>query len=39
MVTHLDVSETQCRQAAKVIRETAGRLASGKKSAKELAAR
>ena len=36
MVTHLDVSEAQCRQAAKIIRETAGRLASGKKSAKEL---
>ena len=29
MVTHLDVSEAECRQAAKIIRETAGRLASG----------
>ena len=36
MVTHLDVTESQCRQAAKIIRETAGRLASGKKIAKEL---
>jgi threonine aldolase len=36
MVTHLDVSEAQCRQAAKIIRETAERLASGQKSAKEL---
>jgi threonine aldolase len=36
MVTHLDVNEDQCRQAAKVIRETATRLASGKKSAKQL---
>src|SRR5262245_32805571 len=36
MVTHLDVNEAQCRQAATIIRETAGRLASGKKSAKEL---
>ena len=36
LVTHLDVTEAQCRQAAKIIRETAGRLASGKKSAKEL---
>ena len=36
LVTHLDVTEAQCRQAAKIIRETAGRLASGQKSAKEL---
>jgi threonine aldolase len=36
MVTHLDVSDAQCRQAATIIRETAGRLASGNKSAKEL---
>src|SRR5437764_167888 len=36
LVTHLDVSEAQCRQAAKTIRETAGRLASGQKLAKEL---
>jgi len=36
MVTHLDVNEAQCVQAGKIIRETAGRLASGKKSAKEL---
>jgi threonine aldolase len=36
MVTHLDVSEAQCVQAGKIIRETASRLASGKKSAKEL---
>ena len=39
LVTHLDVTEAQCIQAAKTIRETAGRLASGKKTAaKELAA-
>ncbi|HEX5104579.1 MAG TPA: GntG family PLP-dependent aldolase, partial [Pirellulaceae bacterium] len=36
LVTHLDVSESQCRQAATILRETASRLASGKKSAKEL---
>lgn len=36
LVTHLDVSEAQCVQAAKIIRETAGRLASGKRLAKEL---
>jgi len=36
LVTHLDVTEAQCRQAAKILRETAGRLASGQKSAKEL---
>jgi threonine aldolase len=36
MVTHLDVSETQCKQAAKIIRESAERLAGGKKSAREL---
>jgi len=36
LVTHLDVSEAQCKSAAKLIRETAGRLASGQKSAKEL---
>ena len=36
LVTHLDVSETQCRQAAKILRETAGRLAGGHKTAKEL---
>jgi len=36
LVTHLDVSEAQCRQAAKILRETAGRLAGGHKSAKEL---
>ena len=36
LVTHLDVSEAQCRQAATILRETAGRLASGKKTAKEL---
>ena len=36
LVTHLDVSEAQCRQAAMIIRETAGRLASGQKAAKEL---
>lgn len=36
MVTHLDVSEDQCRRAAKIITETAGRLVNGKKSAKEL---
>jgi threonine aldolase len=39
LVTHLDVTEAQCIQAAKIIRETANRLASGKKTAaKELAA-
>ena len=36
MVTHLDVTESQCVQAAKVVRETAGRLANGQKAAKEL---
>ena len=36
LVTHLDVSESQCRQAATILRETAGRLASGQKTAKEL---
>jgi threonine aldolase len=36
MVTHLDVTEPQCRQAAQIIRQTADRLASGKKSAKHL---
>jgi threonine aldolase len=36
MVTHLDVSEAQCVQAAKIIRESAERLAGGKKTAKEL---
>jgi threonine aldolase len=36
MVTHLDVTEPQCRQAAQTIRETATRLASGHKSAKQL---
>ncbi len=36
MVTHLDVTEAQCRRAGQIIVETAGRLASGKKSAKEL---
>jgi threonine aldolase len=36
LVTHLDVTDAQCRQAAKTLRETAGRLANGQKSAKEL---
>jgi hypothetical protein len=36
MVTHLDVTEPQCRQAAQTIRQTADRLATGKKSAKQL---
>ena len=36
MVTHLDVTEAQCRQAATILRETAGRLASGKRTAKQL---
>ena len=36
MVTHLDVNESQCKQAARVIRETAEQLAGGKKSAREL---
>ena len=35
LVTHLDVSEAQCRQAAKVLLDTVARLASGKKTAKE----
>src|SRR5439155_8045645 len=28
LVTHLDVTDAQCRQAARIIRETAGRLAT-----------
>jgi threonine aldolase len=36
LVTHLDVTEAQCSQAAKIIGETAQRLAGGKKSAKQL---
>jgi threonine aldolase len=36
MVTHLDVTEAQCTQAAKIIRQTADRLAGGKRTAKEL---
>ena len=36
LVTHLDVTEAQCRQAAKILLETVSRFASGKKSAKEL---
>jgi threonine aldolase len=36
MVTHLDVNEGQCRQAGRIIVETAGRLASGRKSKVEL---
>jgi threonine aldolase len=36
LVTHLDVTEAQCRQAVTMLRETAGRMASGKKTAKEL---
>src|SRR6476619_4610985 len=36
VVTHLDVTDAQCRQAAKIIRETADRLTSGKKTAKQL---
>lgn len=36
LVTHLDVNEAQCCEAAKIIRQTAERLTSGKKSAKEL---
>jgi threonine aldolase len=36
MVTHLDVTEAQCTEAAKIIRETATRLTSGQKSAKQL---
>lgn len=35
-VTHLDVSEAQCRQAAKIVRETADRTSKGTKVAKEL---
>jgi threonine aldolase len=36
MVTHLDVNEAQCQRAGQIIVETAGRLASGKKSKVEL---
>jgi threonine aldolase len=36
MVTHLDVSQAQCQQAARVIGETAERLAGGKPIAREL---
>jgi threonine aldolase len=36
LVTHLDVTEAHCRQAAKLIREIAGRLATGQRSAKQL---
>lgn len=36
MVTHLDVSEAQCKQAAKVIREVAEKMAGGKRVAREL---
>jgi threonine aldolase len=36
LVTHLDVTESQCRQAAQIIRQTTDRLIAGKKSAKQL---
>jgi threonine aldolase len=36
LVTHLDVSESQCRQAGQILQATAGRLARGEKSAVEL---
>lgn len=36
MVTHLDVSEQQCRQAAKLLVQTAEKLAAGHKPAAEL---
>lgn len=36
MVTHLDVSEAQCQQAARVIREVAEQMAGGKHVAREL---
>ncbi|MDX1946786.1 MAG: GntG family PLP-dependent aldolase [Pirellulaceae bacterium] len=36
LVTHLDVSEAQCRQAAAVLREVADGLAAGKRTAAEL---
>jgi threonine aldolase len=36
LVTHLDVSQAQCRQAARVLRETADRLATGRREAREL---
>jgi threonine aldolase len=36
MVTHLDVSEAQCREAAKIIQKAADRLAAGKKTTAEL---
>jgi threonine aldolase len=36
LVTHLDVNESQCRRAAQIIVETAGRLASGQRSKVEL---
>jgi threonine aldolase len=36
MVTHLDVNEAECQRAGQIIVETAGRLASGKKTKVEL---
>jgi threonine aldolase len=36
LVTHLDVTESQCTQAGQIIRQTADRLAGGKRTAKEL---
>ena len=36
LVTHLDVSEAQCRRAATILQEVAGKLAAGKKSVAEL---
>ncbi|WP_425616027.1 low specificity L-threonine aldolase [Anatilimnocola sp. NA78] len=38
LVTHLDVTEAQCRQAAKIIKQVAGELAKGNSSARELEA-
>jgi threonine aldolase len=38
LVTHLDVSEDQCRKAATIVEQVAARLASGKKTAAELEA-
>jgi threonine aldolase len=38
LVTHLDVSEAQCRQAGKIIQQVAGELAKGNRQARELEA-
>jgi threonine aldolase len=38
LVTHLDVTEAQCREAGKIIQRVAGELAKGNVAAKELEA-